>query len=403
MNFERLFLFLFIFFCVFFFVFFLSVLIFLFRDFFFVALGLHQRRGLVGQQCGIDAGRIDVKVVEFVAAEFEIEVAVGKEVQVTTLGIENRLVIVGQSVADRDRRIEIGRPEPDLLHAVFRHDHVRQPFGIRRPAIVLDVVALRTVDFGAFATVGVDDPELLVLVGVGDRGSVRRPLDTELPDRCVIGQLFDRCVSVGVGCGAACVQFVFAAGIAPVGDTGTVRRPVRIAFADPGRAGQVADLAVFGGHAEQVTAGAEQHSFGTRSEIGADDVFGSVHKAGEHGRKIADQLHVQLGRATGGRVEDVQVATRLVDDSFTVAARPEHVVVLVMCGLGDRLRFRIQRVQIEHAATIGGEVDRVTDPGRLVVGGGVVGQLGADVLFQVVGPDILGATASITLPGAEFT
>ncbi len=71
---------------------------------------------------------------------------------------------------------------------------------------------------------------------------------------------------------------------------------------------------------------------------------------------------------------------------------------------GDRFRsVRRVAIQVQRVIAVRGKEDIVADPDRLVIGRRMIRQLFRRVVFEIVDPHVLGATAAITFPGPELS
>ncbi len=291
-------------------------------------------------------------------------------------------------------RVNVNRGE-----ARFVELRVREPLRVRRPAVVIDVAVLVLVDVGDPAAGHVEHAQGHVLVGEGQHLRVGRPERRELPGLPVARDLplLARAVRI------ADVDLVLAIAIAEIRDRPAVRRPDRVALADSGRLGEIADLPFLRRRAEDVAARDEERTrAGWRRRVPLDVLFHAA-EVREGVAEVAVDADGDALAAIGRGVEAVDVPAVLVHDLGFVGARPQHVVIVVSGDFFLLLGGEVVRPEIETTVfTIRGEVDRVADPHRLVIGVLVVRELLGLVGREVVDPDVLRASAAIALPGAEL-
>ena len=86
-------------------------------------------------------------------------------------------------------------------------------------------------------------------------------------------------------------------------------------------------------------------------------------------RRVGANLDGNAFALPRGRVEQIEVAAQLVDDSRAAHARAPHVVFLfgVLRDLLERSGLRVVRPDVQDAVAVGDEIDRVADPHRIAV------------------------------------
>jgi hypothetical protein len=98
----------------------------------------------------------------------------------------------------------------------------------------------------------------------------------------------------------------------------------------------------------------------------------------------------------------LQIAVQFVHDpSFAVVAGPAHVPRVAMRELPDLAGFHVVRVEVERAAPVRAEVDRVADPHRVAVRAGMIRNPFPLMGAQVEHVQVLRPAALIPFPRAE--
>src|SRR5262245_10942154 len=154
-------------------------------------------------------------------------------------------------------------------------------------------------------------PEIEPLVAVGDLLAVGRP------DRIIVegGRVAERDLfHLAHSVLAAEMQRIFARLIGEVGDPFAIGRPGRATLHDARRVGQVADVALFGGHGKDFAARLEDGSRAGGGEFRPRDAVADFHIARSHLRQIARDANVQFLRLARFQVEEIQGAELLVDN-----------------------------------------------------------------------------------------
>ena len=282
---------------------------------------------------------------------------------------------------------------------------VGNPATVGTPGIIVDGVADGGVDLLALAAVRTDEPQIQGRVAEQEVLAVGRPVDLDAVDIGPLGELLLLALAVG----AAQVDLVLAAPIAQVSDLLAVGRPDCFAFVDAGGGGQIADVALLGGHGEDVAAGGEDGPLGVGRHIGVGDpaVDGLERRPGQH--VVAVDGHGHLAGLFRGQVQEVDPATIFVNDlavsritriTRITQAGPLDVVFVVARHLAMLGRPEIVGPDLELAGAVTQIVDRVAVPHGEAVGTDPVGDLLALVGAEIVDPDILGHAALVALPGA---
>ena len=202
-----------------------------------------------------------------------------------------------------------------------------------------------------------------LLVGIGELLRVRRPHRAEAPHVAVGGDAARRAAAVG----RAHVDLVLAAFVREVGDMARIRRPGHADLARRRRVAEIADAAVLGRHAPDLAARAEHRALAAGREAEGLDLRGHVlpHRQGVGG--LGRDPHRHLDRAAGAGVVAPDPAALLEDHGIGAARGPQHVEVAEVRDRARRAALRRHRVEVQGRRAVGGEVDRVADPGRLVV------------------------------------
>ncbi len=195
------------------------------------------------------------------------------------------------------------------------------------------------------------------------------------------------------------MQGVFARLVGEIGHRPAVRRPGRVALHDPRRPGQVADVAFFGRHGQDLAAGLEDGPGAVRRQAGRRDAAADFDVVRPDLGQVALQRDGNGRGPARGRVEEVQGAELLDDDAAGAGRGRLEVQAAVRQGLVDLFRGRVVDEERHGALAVGQEVDLVADPERVRV----VGVLARDLLDREVGerhePDGRRLAALVALPG----
>ncbi len=365
-----------------------------------VALRQEERRAVLGEDRHVDARRVRVDVVELEAAKREIEVAVGDEVEVASLRIEDRLDLVRQPARQLHVLAVRERVDPDGRVLRLGDLRVGDPLRVGRPDVVRDVVSRAAVDVDDLSGVDLDVAEPLVLVAEGELGRVGRPDGGERPAAEV-----SRHLSLGAGpVLRPHVEIVVAAAVAVVGDPPPVGRPRRVALPDAGAVGEVSHLALLARDGEELAARREDRARAGRRDVGRVDVVLDVLEVGHRLRRVAVDADRHALVAPRRDVVAVDVAARLVDDGARPGARPERVVVVVLRELADLLGLQVVAVEVVQLvrAAIGREDHGVAEPPRVHVLRRVPDDRLRGRVLEIEDPEVLVAAAAVAFPRTEL-
>ena len=247
------------------------------------------------------------------------------------------------------------------------------------------------------AAVDLDPAQAHLFVGVRELLRVRRPDRAVAPHVAVGGDAARLAAAVG----GAHVDLVLAAGVGQVRDPARVRRPGHADLARRRRVAEVADRTVLGRHGPDLAARAEHRALAAGREAQGFDLRADVLPRRQRVRRLGRHPDRHLHRGGGAGVVAPDPAALLEHHRVGTARGPQHVEVVEG---GDGARFaapRRDRIQVERGRAVGGEVDRVADPGRLVVTAAEIGQAARGVARKVVHPHVLRAAAAVALPAAE--
>ena len=124
------------------------------------------------------------------ALDHRFQTPLGKEIDPFAVRAPGRAVAV-DAIAGQGGRDTIAEPEqPDLAVEILHRRHISQPLTVRRPAQISKAVHAGDRDSLALLFLDVKEPELLVLVLVGDPFAVRRRNAVETKNLPVVRQAF---------------------------------------------------------------------------------------------------------------------------------------------------------------------------------------------------------------------
>ncbi len=334
--------------------------------------------------------------VELVAAETQVVVAIGHEIQPAALGVEHRIELAGLV-----RRELAGLPafeivDPDRRIATGPGFDVGQKATVRRPGVAGQILLPTAVHLTG-AAIEIDHPQPLLLVCVGQQARIRRPLRREPPDITITGD--PARLAAAILCPQ--IQLVLARGITEVGDPTAIGRPGHAVFAGIRTAAEIARLTVLGRQGEHLATRTEYRPLTARRQVITFDEASRLDPTRPCLRKITGQAHRNFLAFATGRVEPPQPTTLLEHDPIRTRARPQDILAEI--GQPARLAAcRRDRIQIEVIVAIGQEIHRIAHPHRLMIGGPVIGQADRTVGREVVHPHVLRPPAAIALPGPEI-
>ena len=140
-----------------------------------------ERRGFILAQGGdVDPSGFGIGKFEINIPQHFVEVAVGEEVEIFAIQIEDRAVAVGHAVGNRADLLVGQRVQIDDAVVVFRVLVVGQPLAVGRPRIILHLGVARAVDLHLLLLVDIDVPEPQVFIAPGQLLAVGRPHRREL-------------------------------------------------------------------------------------------------------------------------------------------------------------------------------------------------------------------------------
>src|SRR5690606_13831235 len=184
-------------------------------------------------------------------------------------------------------------------------------------------------------------------------------------------------------------EFVVGARLGEPGLGATVGGPGRLTFAAPGRVDQVAGLTVLLGHREDLAAELDEHAFGGRRGREAAGIPFELLPARAQPRPVVGEGDLELAQVLGRLVHHPQLAAGLEDHAAPAATRPQDVEVVEGGDLPRLVGAGIEAVEVEGAGPVGGEVDAVAEPERVVVRALKAGPALDAVRGEVVDVDVL--------------
>ena len=365
--------------------------------------------GLEGEGVNL-GGVVEVGVGLVVApggADHGAEGAVGEEEEPLAVGAPRggvgRVAVAGNGGGARGRGGGalgggIAAPELDLVVGVRRAGDVGEPAAVGGPGEVGEVVDGAGVDAGVGLGLGVEDPELVVLVVVGDELAVGRGEGAPFQDRAAGGEL--RGVADAVG---GHLPHLDLAGFVGEGDERVgVFEEAGIAVAHTVVAHHIHDAALAVGDDEDAAACRDGDLFAVGREVsGGDPVDGLFHPALTHLVEIGVEGDGDGVGLAAGDVEDVDVGLQLVDDAARaggVEARAHDVEADVPGVLLDVLAVGRHGPDVHVVVAVGEEVDAALKPQGALAGAGVVaGEVdGLGLAFLEV-PELLDGAALVAL------
>ncbi len=331
-------------------------------------------------------------------ARVEPEVRAAKEVEVVAAGVPHGVAGGHERFRTRDagRFTAFHRVEPDGVVQVVHLLGIGDPLAIGRPPRV-DAAAGRGVLIGVdargLAGCDVERPDVEVDVGEQHVRAVGRPLQVVVERR-------PRQVD-GAGCVETFLvsdeQLILAGGVREPGDPRAVGRPGGRVIAGAGAFGEVAPVAVLGGHGEDLAARFDDGADAGGREGGEVRVE-IVLPVGPRPREVAADVNLQLLRRASLRVVQVKITALLVDDDAAARVDPFHVVLIVGGDLRQVLGCRVVRVHVHREVAVGEEVDGVAEPDGLAVAAAVPGQLCHLHRVEVEHADGLRLPAAVVAP-----
>ena len=288
----------------------------------------------------------------------------------------------------------------DGRHDLFFGFGVGDPLAVGRPCVVGEFPRRRLRNGRDFLRPDVDILEAELLVRPEDVLAVGRPVDLVLIGVAVGRQLHRRCAAIL----RHHPDLVLTGGIRDIGDLLAVGRPLGIPFVHPGCGRQVPGVPVFHRHGEDIAARAEQCPVAVGGDLEVGDFLAHVAKPAAADRKILpDGDHERL-RRTAGEIVPVDLAAVLKDDRMIAEGRKLDVEFREVGQFLRLLRAEIVHIEVELLVLIAvrHEVNLVSCPHREDILCGVVRDVGRRLGLEIVDPDIVGLTAAISLPGAEF-
>ena len=228
---------------------------------------------------------------------------------------------------------------------------------------------------------------------------VRAPVQAHLVGLAVLGHLTGGFLAVG----ALHPDFELAGLVAQVGHVLAVGRPAGRQLADAGRGGQVANVALFGRHSEDVAPGAKGDPVCVGGQVATTHVVAHLldRRAGQH--VVAAQRYGHLAGLLGFQIQHVQPAAVFIHDGIRALAGKLHIVFVVLGDLAVGLGGRIVGPDLQAAGLITGVVDRFALPHGEVVAADPFGHVFRGVGLEIVDPDVLGHATLVAFPGAALT
>lgn len=271
-------------------------------------------------------------------ADRGFQIAVGEEVEPLAIGAPDRVsavVAVGGNGLDG---AGVYVEELDLLEGVVGVFRVREPAAVGRPVEVAEVAVHGLGDSLVLFGFDVVDPELLILVVVGEPVAVGRGDAFPAQDCGVVRPLFRRGFAVGGELPELCFT-----GFGREGDDAfAVRQEAGFAIADIGLAGDFDDAPGFGGKQEDCAAGGEDGARAIRRDVdGGEVVDRLLDPVLAHLVEVGDQCDGNEFFVASGEVEEPEVGAGGVDDAALEERGGLDVEDVLVAFLPDAVALRV--------------------------------------------------------------
>ncbi len=279
---------------------------------------------------------------------------------------------------------------------------ISHPAAVRRPNRIQDLegtgvgVGVHVLRHGR-CLVEVQIPHFEPFVGVGELPRIRGPPGRIIKGGRIAQGNFPHFARPAL---IADVEGVFARLIGQVSDRLAIRRPGWVPL-DHGRSsGQIANIAFFGRHGEDLAAGGKDRPGAGRGEGGGLDLLGlDLLEVGSDFRQIARNADVQRLAAAGTEVEQAQRTELFIDDGPGPCRGRFNVQAVIGDDLRDVFGVGVVGKERDRAVAVGEEVDGVANPQGIEVVGIVPWNLRLETGVGEVGnPDRARLSAPVPLP-----
>jgi len=269
---------------------------------------------------------------------------------------------------------------------------------IRRPAVLTCDVGRIARDQHAPAVGDLHREQPSGVVGEGDAFLVGRHHRREIAGSRSGGESLRRGGAVLV----LHIDLILAAAVRDVHQPPAVGGPAGFAIVGVGGVRQIAGDAVPGRHVEDVAARHHRDALAARADRDALDVVGRIHRLRPPAGVVGGHLDRHRAVRFAAGVEHMQLAVQFVDDvAVGVGTRPAHVPIAVVGERAGLAGGEVVAVQIEHAAAVRIEINRIADPHRIAVGARIVGDLHQGRMPEVEDVQIVGPAALVALFAAK--
>ena len=167
------------------------------------------------------------------------------------------------------------------------------------------------------------------------------------------------------------------------------------------RAGQVAHIALFGRHGQNLTAHFKDGPRPVGRERGVTDIAVGFFVMGSGLRQIGHNLDWHRLTDAGDRVEEVNAPSLFIDHHTAARRHRTHIKICVVCHLAHTLGLGVVGKDIHRVVAVREKVDRRAQPTGVGVAGVDMGDLFDFVAFTIKDPDGAGLAAPVALPGVE--
>ena len=333
-------------------------------------------------------------------ADRGLQHAIGEEIEPFAVGAPGGVAAVVAIRGEHLNRAGVCVEDFDLVKGVVGGLDVGKPLAVGRPGEVGKIAVHGLGDHFVGFGFQVEQPELLILVAVGEPVAVGRGHTVPAEDFRVLAELLGLADAVG----GIFPEFGFAAGGGEGDDGFSVGSVAGFAEADGGIAGDFDDASAGSGReGEDFAAGGENGGGAIGREVGHGEVV----------ERLFDPVIAELveignerdgddGVLIGVEVEEPEVGAALIDDAAFGEGSGLDVESAVMRELLHVVALRVHGEDVHGAVAVGEEIDAGVPEHGIVRGAGVVGGEGNGFGAGIVAPDIFGGAALVALGGAAL-
>ena len=242
---------------------------------------------------------------------------------------------------------------------------VGEPLAVRRPLDRDSATAQVTVELHRLADGEIEEPEFSAFVAVGNLLAVGGP--AEVVEKRGRRPKIDFAYGAETGLIAE-VKRVFTRFVGEISDGLAVGRPRRIPIGDGGRAGEVAHVALFGGHSDDLAVRLEDGTRARRRKGGLRQLPGrNLFEVRARLRQISGEAHGYGALATAREIKQMQRTELLINDRAGAGGGGFQIEAFILQERGDRAALDVVAEERRGAGAIGKEIDLITDPHRVEV------------------------------------